>query len=168
MLVGKILEAVQSEALDVIAGEEPIPSAVADARALRLRYISSAVGRSLTQREVEAIFRLTPSAAAALATRMNATYATLAERLLKRAVSDVLEATNGSGQPLNFSLQGSAEAGWRYRIVFDEPAQAKFAASLFVRNGAGRHVVRQTGSTLEVDRMIRETDAVELLKQWVA
>lgn len=167
-LVSKVLDAVQVEALDLIAGEEPVPSALADARALRLRYISSALGRSLNQREVEAIFRLSPSAAASVIAGMNATYVTLAERLLKEAVKAVLDATNGAGQPLNYTLEGSADAGWRYRILFDERAQGAFTSALFARHGYARHVLRQSGRIVEVDKEIGGTDSIELLNQWLA
>jgi hypothetical protein len=160
-LVNAVVAAAQDEALDVIAGQEPVPSALADARALRLRRIAKTLGRSLRQREVEAVFRLDPTGASRVIGKMVATYPAVAEDLLGAEVADVL------ADPRNRSREGSAGAGWRYVISFDERTQVDHAAALFARHGLARHVLRVTGRSLEVDAEIGKQDAIELLQSWL-
>ena len=166
-LLQKVLEAVQQEAIDLIAGDQPVPSALADARALRLRYISEAMGRSLNLREVESLFRVGSSAAATVISRMNATYPTVAEGLLKLNIAGLLGEMDEDGEPINYSTQGSPQEGWRYRIRFDEPVQTQLAAALFVRHGHARQIVKQTARVLEVQKDIAGGDAIELLEEWL-
>jgi hypothetical protein len=161
-VLSALLAAVQQEVLDLVAGDQPVPSALADARALRLRYVAEKLNRPLTQREVEALFRLTPSAAATVIGRMNATYATLAERLLRASVLAAV------GDPQNLRLEGSDDAGWRYVIAFDERAQVEYAAAVFERNGHGRAVLRKSARSLEVEQRIANRDSVDQLEQWLS
>jgi hypothetical protein len=166
-LLDGVLDAAQAEAVDLIAGEEPVPSALTDAKALRLRYIASSLGRPLKQREVQAIFRLGPAAARTIVARMNATYATLAEGLLKRAVKDQLDATDKAGNPLHYTLEGSADEGWLYRISFEERPEVEMVSTLLARHGYGRGVHRETSRAIVIDKDIDGTDSITLLKQWL-
>ena len=161
-LVDAFLAAVRQEALDLIAGDQPVPSALNDVRALRLRYLAEELNRPPTQREVGVLFRLTRSGAAAVISRMNATYATLSEGLLRVSVLAVLS------DPQNVKLEGSANAGWRYIVAFDERAQVDYVAAVLERNGRGRAVVRTTSRAIEVEQKIGNQDTIDLLKQWLA
>ena len=60
-LVRAVVSAAEREALETVAGGEPVPSSIADARALRLRYICEAARRVLKPREVEVVMRVAPS-----------------------------------------------------------------------------------------------------------
>lgn len=73
-LVDAVVAAAEREALELLAGDAPVPSSLADARALRLRYITETAGRALKPREVEVILRLPSTGAVAALRRLNATY----------------------------------------------------------------------------------------------
>jgi hypothetical protein len=159
-LVEALLRAVEKEAIDLIVGDNPVPSALNDARALRLRYVAEELGRSLRQREVEAIFRLAPSTASLVVGKMNATYSTLNERLQRASLKELL------ADDANIEETGSAGAGWRYVISFDERAQSEYAAALLVRKGLARHILKKTARTLEIDKDVGGKDSLELLREW--
>src|SRR5690349_3654084 len=73
-LLNAVLSAAEREALELLAGDAPIPSSLTDYRALRLRYITQSAQRALKPREVEVILRTSPASARAALQRMNATY----------------------------------------------------------------------------------------------
>jgi hypothetical protein len=160
-LMDALLTAVEKEAIDLIVGDNPVPSALNDARALRLRYVAEELGRSLRQREVEAIFRLAPSTASNVVGKMNATYSTLNERLQKASLKELL------ADDTNIEETGSAGAGWRYVISVDERAQGEYAGALLVRKGLARHILKRTARTLEIDKDVGGKDSLELLREWV-
>jgi hypothetical protein len=73
-LLDAVLAAAELETLEVLAGDAPAPSSLADARALRLRYLTEKAKRALKPREVEVILRVAPSVALSTLRRINATY----------------------------------------------------------------------------------------------
>jgi hypothetical protein len=153
-LVRAVIAAAEQEALDLIAGETPVPSSVADARALRLKRICDAAGRMLRPREVEVVFRVPPATAAATARRMVATYPGSVERHLRGLV----------GHTATVTETGSAESGLRYSIYFDEPTALDFAYQLLQRRGLTRDVrVHRSEQTLDVPRRVGGVDVLQAL-----
>src|SRR5919198_2575629 len=124
-LLGAVLAAAEREALELLAGDAPVPSSLADARALRLRYVTESAGRALKPREVEVILRASPSAALSTLRRLNATYPRAVDGYLKKVVKDTstVEKTRDT--------QGE----FRYAIYFDEPTGVEYAYQLLQRNG---------------------------------
>ena len=59
-LVDAVVAGAEREALELLGGDAPVPSSLADARALRLRYITEAANRALKPREVEVILGCHP------------------------------------------------------------------------------------------------------------
>jgi hypothetical protein len=159
-LVEKLKVAAAEEAVDVLAGTAPVPSNMTDARALRLRYICRVLGRKLTPREIEVIFRMTRSQASAVEGRMAALYPDEIEKFMRALVSRTAEAV-----PV-----GSADKGnLGYEISFDEEAAYDFAIQLLEREGM-THPLRKHPSrpSIEVrekmrDRYGNERDPITVL-----
>jgi hypothetical protein len=153
-LLRAVLAAAETEALELIAGNTPVPSSVADGRALRLKLICDAAGRMLRPREVEVVLRVPPATAAATIRRMIATYPASVDAHLRETVRRTATVTP----------TGSTETGLRYSVYFDEPAALDFAHQLLQRRGLTRDVrVRRAEQTLDLPRKIGATNPLDVL-----
>jgi hypothetical protein len=153
-LLNAVVSAAEREALETVAGGEPVPSSIADARALRLRYICEAAKRVLKPREVEVVMRVAPSTAISIIRRMNATYARPLDEYLKTVVRDTATVTP----------TGSADTQLRYEIFFDDPTGLDYAHQLLQRRGLTHGVrVRRADQVLDVPRDINGTDPLTVL-----
>ncbi len=128
-LVSAVLKAAEEEALELIAGTDPVPSNMNDVRALRLRYISQARKQTLVQREVEVIFRLSATQAANVISRMLATYAQDVDPLMKARLKTAATAEEaGDSDEL------------RYLVHFDDAATFEYAHQFWPRScQCGKH-----------------------------
>jgi len=144
-LVEAVVAAAEEETLELIAGSAPVPTNMGDARALRLRYISQARKQSLSQREVEVLFRLSGSQAASTIARMQATYAQDVDELIKvrLATSATVKKTGAAGD-------------LRYSVHFDDNATFEYADQLLRRKGLGHDVRRKARQTLDMPREIAD------------
>jgi hypothetical protein len=150
-LLGYVKKAAEREALMVIAGEEPMPSAMADLRALRLRLLFEEAKRRITPLETAVLFRLTASQAASVERRMRSTYPRAIEQFMRKLVTDT-----ATVEPA-----GSAK-DLRYSITFDEPAAFDYAYQLLQRAGATRDVRRKPSDlTLDCPRKIGGRDVAK-------
>jgi len=148
-LVAGAVAAARQEMLDHIAGVAPVPSSAVDIRALRLRYVCAAVGRMLSRREVELLFRLTPSSADSVIRRMQALYPS--------AVEDYLAALVARGSVRVTGTAGGGDEG--YEIYFPEPAGLEHARQLLDRRRLGDYArVSRTTQTMRVPRTITDRD----------
>jgi hypothetical protein len=159
-LVEKLKEAAAQETVDVVAGVAPVPSNMTDSRALRLRYICRVLGRKLTPREIEVVFRLTPSQASTVQGRMAALYPDDIESFMRGLVSS-------AGEAVPTGSAGAGDLG--YEISFDEPAAYDFAIQLLEREGM-THLLRKHPSRLSIevrdkmkDRYGNDRDPVSVL-----
>ncbi|HYZ76433.1 MAG TPA: hypothetical protein VE596_03575 [Gaiellaceae bacterium] len=153
-LVEAVVEAAEREALELMAGDAPVPSSLVDARALRLRYITEGAKRALKPREVEVILRAAPSTALSAWRRMNATYPRTADQYLKKVVADTA----------NIRKTGDQKKGYRYEISFDEPTALEYAYQLLQRKGLTHDVrVRRAEQILDLPRRIGEQDPLPVL-----
>jgi hypothetical protein len=153
-LLSAVVDAAQREALELVAGDAPVPSSLADSRALRLRYITESAGRTLRPREVEVILRVAPSAAINALRRMNATYPRSVDRYLREVVQKT-----GTVTPT-----GNQESGYRYQIYFDEPSALEYAYQLLQRRGLTHDVrVRRAEQVLDLPRKIGGEDVLAVL-----
>ncbi len=144
--------AARAEMVDHIAGVAPVPSSAIDLRALRLRYICGEVGRMLSRREIELLFRLTPSAADSVIRRMQALY--------PAAVEDYLAALVARGSVTATGTAAGGDEG--YEIYFPEPAGLEHARQLLDRRRLGdfARVSRQT-QTMRVPQTITDRNGDE-------
>lgn len=151
-LVAASVAASRAEVIDHIAGVAPVPSSAVDLRALRLRYICGEVGRMLSRREVELLFRLTPAAADSVIRRMQALYPAAVEEYLAALVARGSVTATGSA--------GGGDEG--YEIYFPEPAGLEHARQLLDRRrlGDSARLSRQT-QTMRVPRTIRDREGDE-------
>lgn len=141
-LVEAMGRAAAREAIGTVNGQGPLPSNMTDLRAHRLRMICEEAGRVLSPREIEVIFRLTPTSAASIERRMRATYPQAVDsyfRDLIRKLATVKEA--------------GSKGDWRYHVYFDDPAGLEYAKQLLQRSGLTRDVrVKKTDQMLDVPR----------------
>jgi hypothetical protein len=153
-LLDAVMVAAQQEACELLAGDAPVPSSLVDARALRLRYITEAIGRALKPREVEVILRLPPSGAVAVLRRMNATYPRSVDGFLRDVVSQTGTVTK----------TGDQDSGYRFQIYFDEPDGLEYAYQLLQRRGLTHDVrVKRQDQTLDLPRKINGQDPLTVL-----
>jgi hypothetical protein len=124
-IVDALLEAVQDEALDVVAGSDALPTSIADLRAGRLvRFYEKFKKRALTRLEVQTLFRVPTSLASSIDRRMRGTYPATADRLYKAEI----EASAGPVQ-----RGGNADDGYEYNIAFAETSGLDAAETLLAR-----------------------------------
>jgi hypothetical protein len=153
-LLDAVVAAAEREALELLAGDAPVPSSLADARALRLRYVTESVGRALRPREVEVILRVAPSTAVSTLRRLNATYPRAVDAYLKRVIQETSTITE----------TGDQATGYRYEIYFDEPSALDYAYQLLQRRGLTHDVrMRRPDQVLDLPRRIKEQDPLRLL-----
>lgn len=106
------------EVLGAVVGDEPIPSSVSELRSLRLRRISANLGRTLTEAEIAAVFRIPHSSAGSLARRMEASYPQVVSTFRKGAVKRSIEKIDLPNKPdadsaevrLHFRWQSGSDA----------------------------------------------------------
>jgi hypothetical protein len=122
-LLDAIEAAAIEEALDLIAGTDPIPSSMLDARALRLRRICETLGRGLSEREIEVVFRIASSAARSVESRMQATY----PRQMDRIREARKQAMRSGATVLRIHPAGEDE---RYKVHFPQPSALALAREL--------------------------------------
>jgi hypothetical protein len=153
-LLSAVVAAAEREALELLAGDAPVPSSLADARALRLRYITESAQRALRPREVEVILRVSPVAALNSLRRMNATYPRAVDAYLKRVVKETSTITK----------TGDQESGFRFQIYFDELSGLEYAYQLLQRRGLTHDVrVRRADQVLDLPRRINGQDVLGVL-----
>lgn len=153
-LVGAVVSAAQREALELVTGSSPVPSNLTDARAFRLRFICEELGRLLRPSEIEVVFRVPPTTATSIDSRMRATYPQAIETFLKKVVQD----------SATVKKTGDAESGFRHEIYFDDPAGLEVAKQLLGRRGLHRDVkARRQSQTLDLPRIIDSTDVLTVL-----
>ena len=150
-LVAAVIAAARQEMLDHVVGVAPVPSSAVDIRALRLRYISEALGRMLSRREVELLFRLAPGPADSVIRRLQALYPS--------AVEDYLEALVGRGRVTATGTAAGGDEGWE--IYFPEPAGLEHARQLFDRRRIDDFRIRRSAQTLEVRRTVTDRNGDE-------
>lgn len=85
-LLKAIKLAAEDEFLGSMIGSEPVPTALSDLRALRLRRICEYAGRSLSAHEIAAIFRMSTRQAVRLHDQMESSYPLLAKKWQLAAV----------------------------------------------------------------------------------
>ncbi len=146
-LVSAVVKAAEAEALELIAGTDPVPSNMNDVRALRLRYISQALKQTLVQREVEVIFRLGSTQAANVISRMLATYAQDVDPLMKARLGSAATAEEA----------GHAD-DLRYLVHFDDAATFEYAHQYLQRSRLDHDVRRKANQTLDMPRLINGPD----------
>jgi hypothetical protein len=152
-LLKAVASAAEREALELLAGDAPVPSSLADARALRIRYITESAQRALKPREVEVILRVAPSTALSTLRRMNATYPRAVDKYLKTVVRDTSTVRK----------TGSQESGFRYQIYFDELSGLEYAYQLLQRKGLTHDVRKRADQVLDLPRTINEQDPLTVL-----
>lgn len=122
-LVNAIETAAKEEAFDLIAGTDPIPSSMVDARALRLRRICETLKRGLTLREIQVVFRVGESTGRSIDSRMRATY--------PRQMDDIKEARlQAMRSAAKSRVERSSGGDLRYKIHFSQPSAIDLAYEL--------------------------------------
>jgi hypothetical protein len=105
-------------AFELINGSGPVPTSMTTAKADQLRWICDRLGRLVAQREVELVFRITPSSARTILNTMLATYEEgLRQQFLDRMRSDATVLATGSDEAgltwtLRFSEVTTYDAAW--------------------------------------------------------
>jgi hypothetical protein len=154
-LLEAILAAAQREALELIAGDEPVPSSLTDLRSLRLRYITECAERALKPREIEVILRASPSTALGALRRLNATYPRVVDQNMKDVVKETSKAT----------ATGNGEDGFRYEVSFDELTALEYAYQVLQRSGLAHDVKLKRGDQImDLPRKIGEVDPLDVLE----
>jgi hypothetical protein len=126
-LLDAIEAAGKEEAFDLIAGTDPIPSNMSDLRALRLRRICETVGRELTTREIEIVFRIGSSGAKVVGARMRATY--------PRQMAEIKAARTDAMRKAATAAVEKVDKKLRYNIHFSESSALEFARELLIDAG---------------------------------
>ena len=124
-LVDAALQAAVDQALDIITGQGPVPSAVTAIRADNLRYACLQAGRVLTQREVGVLFRTTPASARSILVMMSATYE---QALHMQFVTEMREAAT-------VESTGTQDAGLTWNVRFFQRAAYDTARAELERLG---------------------------------
>jgi hypothetical protein len=152
-LVDAILAAARREALELIAGDEPVPSSLADLRSLRLRHITECAKRALKPREVEVILRASPSTAQGALRRLNATYPRTVDQYMKVVVKETSTA-----------VPKKTDAGFRYEVSFDESTALEYAYQVLQRNGLTHDVkIKRSEQALDLPREIGGRNLLDVL-----
>lgn len=135
-LVDAIQDAFSEEALEALTGGPPPFGAVSEARAARLARITQRFGRRLadshrrarplTRLEIQALFRVPETSAAAIDRRMRAMWPDIDNDLLRTEVAAGCE---------KVSRPGSNKDGYRLKVTFKSDAAYRAAEKLLERNG---------------------------------
>lgn len=111
--------AAQLEALVSIVSGEPIPTTVADQRALRLRYVCQAAGRFLTPHEVAILLRVSGETAVSLLKRVQTTYGLSLDEELTAHMRTSATPRDAKGE--------------QYEVTFDDASALAFAVRFLAR-----------------------------------
>ena len=133
-LLEAVVGAMGDEAIDAIADEQPLPTAVAEARAARVARISRRLGRLLRPLEIEVLLRVPRSTATGIVNRVRATYPQLVEDWTRQLVGEQAE------EPEDISTDDEPD---RWRVVFNDPVVIDYAYDLLRREGMTRNIVRR-------------------------
>jgi hypothetical protein len=156
-LVDAALAGAVDHAFELIIGSGPVPTSMTTSKADQLRFVCDRVGRLLSQREVEILFRVTSTAARTILTNMLATYEeALREKFLERMRIDATVVASGT-----------EEKGLTWTIRFTEPGTLDTAWSETLRLGlAGEAEINTSRKTLVIPRRIerdgKKRDALAL------
>jgi hypothetical protein len=154
-LVDAVTAGTADEAFDLIAGTGPVPSAMTDARAARLRFITQRLGRHLRGREVEIVFRVTRSTARSIIARMAATYPEILP------LEKLREAVRSGAHP---RPAGKDAGGRRYEIQFDDETSFNAAEAILNQRGLTQDVRRDDlALTLDVPQKMGPARSVNPL-----
>src|ERR671919_2165524 len=117
-LVDAVVAGAVDHAFELINGSSPVPTSMSTAKADELRWICDRLGRLVSQREVELIFRITPTSARTIVNTMLATYEEgLREQFLERMRTDATVLPSGSDEggltwTLRFTEASTFDAAW--------------------------------------------------------
>jgi len=156
-LVRAVEEGAVDEARDTMAGSGTVPSSMSDARAARLAYVVQRLKRPLRRREVEIVFRVTPTTARSIVTRMHAMFPDALEE------PALLAAVKKSAHPEDLGRQGGKR---RYLITFDDESGFNAAYALFNQRGLIEDVRRdERALTFDVPQRMgpRREDPLDML-----
>jgi hypothetical protein len=118
-LVDAMVDAAVDHAFELINGSGPVPTSMTTSKADQLRWICDRLGRLVTQREVEILFRITPTAARTILNTMLATYEEgLHEQFLARMRDDATVLPSGT-----------EDAGLTWTLRFTEASTYEAAMS---------------------------------------
>jgi hypothetical protein len=122
-LVDAMVDGAVDHAFELINGSGPVPTSMSTARADQLRWICERLGRLVTQREVEILFRITPTSARTILNTMLATYEEgLHEQFLARMRDDATVLPSGT-----------EDAGLTWTLRFTEASTYETALSELAR-----------------------------------
>ena len=117
-LVDAVLAGAVDHAFELINGSGPVPTSMSTAKADQLRWICERLGRLVSQREVELVFRITPASARTILNTMLATYEEgLREQFVERMRTDATVLPSGSDEggltwTLRFTEASTFDAAW--------------------------------------------------------
>ena len=131
-IVSALVQAVQQELFETIAGEAAAPSAIADIRARRLQlFYEHFTDRPLTRLEIQAIFRVQPNQAVAIDRKMRASFPKTGNKLLQRLVQ---------GSAGDTVREGETDGGYSWVVTFAQAAGLDAAETLLERKALHGHV----------------------------
>lgn len=117
-LVDAVVAGAIDHAFELINGSGPVPTSMSTAKADQLRWVCERVGRLVSQREVEILFRITPTSARTVLNTMLATYEEgLRDQFLERMRTDATVLPSGSDDvgltwTLRFTEASTFDAAW--------------------------------------------------------
>lgn len=154
-LVNATIDGATDHALELINGFGPVPTSMTTARADQLRYICERVGRLVTQREVEVLFRVTSTTARSILTTLQATYAeALRTKFLDRMRDDV-----------KVIAAGNQTDGLRWKLRFTETNTCDAAVTELARQGLAGEIASEGPNALSVPQTVTvEDSSVDPLK----
>ncbi len=124
-LVDAVVDGAVDHAFELVNGSGPVPTSMTTAKADELRWICQRLGRLLSQREVEIVFRITATSARTVLNTMLATYEEgLHEQFLERMRDDATVLPSGTD-----------EAGLTWTLRFTEASTFDTARSELSRLG---------------------------------
>jgi hypothetical protein len=124
-LVDAVVAGAVDHAFELINGSGPVPTSMTTAKADELRWICQRLGRLVSQREVELVFRITPTSARTVLNTMLATYEEgLHDQFLQRMREDATVLASGTD-----------EAGLTWTLRFTEATTFDTARSELARLG---------------------------------
>jgi hypothetical protein len=122
-LVDAMVDGAVDHAFELINGSGPVPTSMTTSKADQLRWICERLGRLVTQREVEILFRITPTSARTILNTMLATYEEgLHEQFLARMRDDATVLPSGT-----------EDAGLTWTLRFTEASTYEAALSELAR-----------------------------------
>jgi hypothetical protein len=157
LLVDAAVAGAVDQAFELIIGSSPVPTSMTTTKADQLRFICDRAGRLLSQREVEILFRVTPTSARSILTTMLATYEeALREKFLGRMRADA-----------KVIASGTAEAGLTWTVRFSESSTLDAAWGELARLGyATEAEMNSSRRTVVLPRTIGSgREAVDVLEK---